>query len=77
MRHNKAFNHLGRKSARFKFIIDGIEQKVSAPAPGQDNHKYSPRRALLFNYDTITAQHGISLESEEGTPPPPQEPLPF
>jgi len=70
-------SYLGRKSARFKFIIDGVEQKVGSVAPGQDNHKYSPRRALLFNYDTITAQHGISLDSETAQPTPPAEPLPF
>lgn len=68
--------YLGRKNARFKFIIDGMEQKVRDPAPGQDSHKYSPRRAMLFNYDTVTAQHGISLESEAARPAQ-ADPLPF
>lgn len=61
--------YLGRKNAKFKVIIDRIEQKVANPAPGQDNSKYAPRRALVFDYDKLTQLYGIGLQSEVSAPP--------
>lgn len=59
--------YLGRKTARFKVIIDGYEQKAQPGQPGS-GVKQAPRRALVFDYEAITMAYGISLETDDGSP---------
>ena len=58
--------YIGQKNTRFKVIINGLEQKASAPEPGRNNTKQAPRRALVFLYDSIAEAYGVSLETTDG-----------
>lgn len=58
--------HLGRKMARFRVIIDGVERHAKDPLPGRDNTLHSPRRAMVFDYGAITRAYGISLDTLSG-----------
>jgi len=55
--------YLGLKAAKFKFLINGIEQHVKDPQPGKNNVKQTTRRALVFDYEALVKLYGISLET--------------
>lgn len=56
--------YLGLKAARFKFLIDGVEQRVANPQPGQPAVKQTTRRALVFDYEVLQATYQMSLETQ-------------
>lgn len=71
--------YLGLKAAKFKFLIDGVEQHVKSPTPGANNVKLATRRALVFDYDTLCATYSLTLETTTETEgeAATEKPLPF